>query len=151
MIPATILATRTIAARFARQFILPIVIIGYIIIVALFILISILAHHYTALWWIFAIPLAGIAIVFTAIIVATFLIMRRLTPTTTKRQRRLAKQFVEEIGGYSELIGKSRIFIAYKIISDVIRKKPKSYINEITQKPGDLQRIFSELQDSFKH
>jgi ABC-type transport system involved in cytochrome bd biosynthesis fused ATPase/permease subunit len=146
---STILATRAIATVFARQLIQPIIIIGYSAVFIIFLVLYWLANQLSPWWWIFAVPLFLVVTIFTVILIISTTIIRKVSPQMTKYQRNLAKQFVDEVGGYSELIGASRLFIAYKIINDVVRKKPKTYVSEMTQKPGKLKQLFSRLQDSF--
>jgi uncharacterized membrane protein YbhN (UPF0104 family) len=145
----TILAARTIAVSFAKQIIIPAVIVGYGAILLIFIVLYWLANQLSPWWWVFAVPVSFVAIVFGLIVAVSAFLIKRISPPTTKYQRKLAKRFVEEVVNYSDLVGASRFFIAYKVIKDVIRKKPKTYLSEMTQKPGDLKRIFAQLRDSF--
>lgn len=146
----TLLATRAVIVSFAKQVLIPVAVIGYVAVLLIFSLLYWLASNYSLWWWVFGVPVFFITVIFTVLIVVVAMIIRKISPHMTKYQRRLAKSFVDEIANYSDLAGASRFFIAYVVIKDVIRKKPKAYINELTQKPGDLKRIFTRLQESYR-
>lgn len=146
---ANILASRAIAATFLRQLVLPLIMVGYGVAVLLVILLTWLVQQYSPWWIIFAVPLALLCIVLVIFSTIYWIITRRLAPEMTRYQRNLAKEFVEQLAGSSEFIGSSRLFIVYRVIKDLVRKRPKKYMADITQKPGDFKRIFARLRDSF--
>lgn len=146
---ATTRAVRAIAGTFARQIIVPILVIAAIVLLVLWLGLIILAMQ-VSLWWLLLLLVLIPATLLAGLIgAAAWFVVSKLTPSMTRTQKAAATRFVERVGTYSNIMGMSRYLIAFHIIRQVIQKKPRTYISELIGNSTELRDDFYALRDEF--
>lgn len=145
-----VLAVRAIAGTFARQLLLPVLLIAIAVVVIFWIALLFLVSQVSLWWLLLLILLIPATLIFGVIGGGLWFGVSKLTPPLTERQKTAAKHFVERTGTYSNIIGMSRYLIAFHIVRQVIQKKPKTYVTELIGHSTELRDDFYTVRDEFE-
>jgi hypothetical protein len=147
----TVLAIRAISSEYAKRWLMPLLIIGIVVYIVLMVLIGWIAAAVSSWWWFLAIVPTLLFLIALGFWVVARVILSKISPTLTKRQKTLIKQFNARIDGVAERIATPKFVVLYRIIKDVVIRptSSKTFIGEIAQEPGEMRRAFDELRNSF--
>lgn len=148
---STILAIRAITSLYVKRLLLPILVIGFGVYVAVIGIIWWIAASVSNWWWLLAIVPTLVVLVGLAIWTVVRVLVGRISPPMNKRQTTAAKKFIKRIDGAAEHIGTPKFIIIYRVIKDVLFRPTngKTYIGEIANEPGEARREFDELRSMF--
>lgn len=143
-------SVRAIASTMVRQFLTPFIIAIFLLLLAAIVLVIVLSVNYSSWWLVSLFVLVPFSLVFALITAGLWFIYRKITPTMSKAQAKAVNQFTDRVAGYSDLVGTPRFMIAFRVVRDVIRKRPRKYVGELVDSSTELKRDFEAVRHSFK-
>jgi hypothetical protein len=146
----TITVIRAIGAEFARRIIVPIIIIGAIIAVALLAFGGWLTTQ-NAWWWVIEAVFILYGLIFTAAAVLALVIIRALAPTLSKTQKQSVKNFVDKLGAVAEHLQTPQPIIIFNVIRDMLRPDRHGFIESVSMESKTLAPDFIELRKDFEN
>jgi len=141
-------AVRSIAAEFAQRLYLPVVIIFAVVAVVLLGLSAWLVTI-NAWWTILLVLLAVATIVVSVLLIAGWVIIKKVAPLQSKPQRQQTKALVDKLLRLAEVTGTPKFILLFNVIKDVVAPSEKGYIASISSDTISLKRDFVTLRDSF--
>lgn len=148
----TVLAVRAITTTYAQTILKPLLFIGIGVYAAVLLLIGWIAYAASPWWWLLAIVPTMIFVVALLLWLIAFFISKRMAPSMTREQRRIAKRFVGHTGKAAEHLGTPRFILVFRILRDLVfpSSTTQSFLGEVSSLPGDLRRDFEQLHRSFE-
>jgi hypothetical protein len=147
---AYVKALRALAAVFARQLVLPLLIAVSALFLFLWVGLLLLTYFFSNWWLLALLPLVPSTLLATGLGYMVWLVVQKLTPPMTKTQQQAAVRFVERTKSYTELIGISRFMLAFHLLRHAVRNKPSTYLNQLTRHSTELREDFATLQKEFE-
>ncbi len=147
----TIRAVRAITSEYAKRWLWLPLVIGVAVYVVVMGLIWWVAVVASAWWWLLAIVPTFVFLVALTLWMIARMIVGRMAPVMSKKQKKAARRFVGRIDKVAERLGTPKFVILYRILKDVIAHptSSKTYIGEIASEPGEMRRAFDELRSLF--
>lgn len=145
----SITAIRAITAEFARQFVQPILWVVLGIIVCLMIIVVLLAVNLSAWWWLLAIPVVILGFAVAIVWLLVRLILAGLSPRLNTTQKAATKQFVSKLQFASETIQTPYPVMIFYVIRDIIFRRDKGFLSEVTEQSRTLKPDFDALKKLF--
>ena len=147
---ATILAIRAITATLGRRLLWPVLIVLVAVYLIFFGLSWWLAAVVHPSWWLLVIMLTPLFFVLSLVWTLCFVLLRRIHPPLTARQKQLTHEIVGHITHIAEEVGTPRFIILGRILRDAVfgSTLKGSYIGQMTREPGEAHRKFEELRRS---
>jgi hypothetical protein len=144
-----ILTIRAIASTYARQLLMPPIIIAGAVATMLW---GVLIYAGTTInpwWWVLALPL-GVATIVGGVAALTLLkVLRTLSPPMNARQTQAAREFVERTGTYAGVVGMSRYMIAWTVIRQVVLRRDTSILTRLTDNSSELAQDYRTIHQEF--
>ena len=145
-----ITAIRAITAEFVGQFVRPFFWVALGILACLVIITILLAINISPWWWLLAIPVVMLGIVGTVIWLIVRFILSRLSPRLTTEQRTATKGFVTKLQFTKDTIQTPYPLIIFYVIRDIILRRDRGFISEVTEHSRTLKPDFEKLKGLFE-
>jgi c-di-AMP phosphodiesterase-like protein len=145
----SIAAIRAITAEFARQFVQPFIWLALGVIACLIIIVLLLAINLSAWWWLLAIPVVILGIAMTTIWLMVRLILAGLSPRLDSTQKTATVQFVAKLQFAKDTIQTPYPMIIFYVIRDIIFRRDKGFLSEVTEHSRTLKPDFDALKELF--
>lgn len=145
----TTLAVRAIAAAFAKQLLLPLIIGIGVVLLLLWAGLVLLATNVSAWWLLLALLLLPATLIASSIAAILWMLIKKLAPTMSPTQKKAANRFVAHTATYTELVGMSRFLLAFYIVRHAIQRKPGTYFDELLGQSKELRADFTIVRDEF--
>jgi hypothetical protein len=145
-----IAAIRAVTAEFARQFVRPFFWVVLGIMVCLVIITILLAINISPWWWLLAIPVGMLGIAGAAIWLIVRFILERLSPRLTTEQRAATKGFVTKLQFTKDTIQTPYPLIIFYVIRDIILRRDRGFLSEVTEHSRTLKPDFERLKKLFE-
>ena len=102
------------------------------------------------LWWILVIILIILTILVVIALAIAWAIIRLVTPTQSKEQRRQARALVDKLQRIADVTATPKPVLLFRVVKDIIAPSKQGFIASISQDTLSLKQDFSTLRDSFK-
>lgn len=145
----TINAIRAVGAAFARRALLPFIIIGALLLVALHVMGGWLITQ-SAWWWLLEAVFIITTLIFIALIIVVNILLQAVAPALTKTQKRHVNEFVDKLERVAEHVQTPQIVIIYYVIRDTLNPRQGSFIESISQDSKTLAPDFARLRTFFE-
>lgn len=145
----SIAAIRAITAEFARQFVQPFIWIALGIMACLIIVVLLLSINVSAWWWLLAIPVVILGIAMTVVWLIVRLILAGLSPRLDSTQKTATKQFVTKLQFTKDTIQTPYPVMIFYVIRDIIFRRDKGFLSEVTEHSRTLKPDFEALKNLF--
>ena len=144
-------AARALAAYAGRRSLRFATIVTVLVLVALLIGFGLLAYYFSPWWWLFAIPVVLLGIVFFALRWILLAIIRRLYRHPFSRsQREQLDSFAGKVLGLIEARSTPLPFFAFITLWDIIRRRDATTLRKLVNDSTSLKKDFSELEKQFQ-
>ena len=146
----SIAAIRAVTAEFARQFVQPFIWLALGIMVCLIIIVLLLAINVSAWWWLLAIPVVILGIIMTIVWLIVRLVLAGLSPRLNSTQKTATKQFVAKLQFTKDTIQTPYPVMIFYVVRDIIFRRDKGFISEVTEHSKTLKPDFDRLKRLFE-
>lgn len=144
-----IAAIRAITAEFARQFVQPFFWVALGLLVCLVIITVLLAVNISPWWWLLAIPVVILGLAGIVIWLIVRLILQGLSPRLNLDQKTATKQLVTKLQFTKDTIQTPYPLIIFYVIRDIIFRRDKGFLSEVTEHSRTLKPDFEALKKLF--
>jgi len=145
----TIDVIRAIGAEFARRIVLPLIIIGAAIAIALLTLGGWLITQ-NAWWWVIEAVFILYTLIFIGATILILVVIRALAPTLSKAQKQSVKNFVDKLGAVAEHLQTPQPVIVFNVIRDMLRPNRHGFIESVSMESKTLAPDFIKLRKDFE-
>ncbi len=142
---ATITVIRAIGAEYAKRLLLPLIILGAVMVIALLDLGGWLTTQ-NAWWWILEAVFIFGALVFTLIAVVVSILLRALAPRLSRSERKSVRNFVDKLERVSENVGTPHFMIVYRVVRDTVHPSRDGFIETVSRDSKTLAPEFMQLR-----
>ncbi len=140
---------RAISVEFVRRALRPFVMVGVVTALALLSLGGWLTTQ-NAWWWLLEVVFIGGSLVFGLLLIMVDLILRKVEPELSKRQKQAVVAFVGKLERVAENIQTPQIVMIYYVVRDAIRPRPNSFIEAMSRDSRALAPDFTRLRKEFE-
>ena len=144
----SLIVIRAVAAEFARRIFKPLVIAAVIISILLIVVMSWLVAM-SAWWWLLAVPVFAGIVIGSVILVIAGIIIRVISPTQNKSQKRQVAAFVDRIQRLSEITQTPKVVLLYRAVRDVVAPSKSGFIQSVVTDTTSIRKEYKDLLDSF--
>lgn len=141
---------RAITSYIAKKSLFIATALYFIVLAVLVIIIWILAHYFSAWWWIFAIPLVIITLIALAIrFVVSFIIGKIYRHPFNRLQREKLEDFTQKIISLAEARATPLPFYAFITVWDIVRRRDATTIRKLIDDSRSLKSDYAALEKYF--
>jgi membrane protein implicated in regulation of membrane protease activity len=144
-----LLAIRSIGAEFANRIYLIVALISGIASIGLLTL-SIWLTTFSAWWWLLVVILIIAVSIVIGTLVVVKLIIRSVTPSQSRLQKKQAKEFVDKLHRLSEAAQTPKFILLFQIVRDIAAPREDGFIASISSDTTSLKHDFAALSKTFK-
>ena len=146
---STINASRAVSSEFASRILKPLQLGG---VIGCIVLLSVGGYliSISAWWWLLQISIIIFSLLIAFAIVISRFVLRALTPTLTKVQKKGTRQFVDKMQRVSDSIGTPKLIILFRIVRDSLQKRENGFIQTISNDTSSLSGDFVKLRRLFE-
>jgi L-cystine uptake protein TcyP (sodium:dicarboxylate symporter family) len=145
----TFLVIRALAVEFARRLYKPIV-ITVVIVAILLLTVTAWLTTVSDLWWVLMIFLVFIVMIVAILLTIVWLLLRALSPTQTKQQRKQATALVDKMMRVAEITATPKFVLLFQVAKDAFVPNKGGFISSVIGDTGTLQKDFIAFRDTFK-
>lgn len=143
-----ILTVRALTAEFVKRLALPLILIGFSMLVVLLGL-SIWLTTMNGWWGILLGVVILVILIFTTLVIIASLIITAVTPSQNKSQKKAVKEFVDKLQDIAETVQTPKVVIVGQLVWDVIQKKNDGLLRRMSGHTLTTKRDFEAIRDSF--
>jgi uncharacterized membrane protein YbhN (UPF0104 family) len=149
-IKPNVAAIRAVTAEFARQFVQSFFWVALGLLVCLVIITVLLAVNISPWWWLLAIPVVILGLAGAVIWLIVRLVLRGISPRLNAGQKTATKQFVTKLQFTKDTIQTPYPLIIFYVIRDIILRRDRGFISEVTEHSRTLKPDFDRLKGMFE-
>lgn len=143
-------APRALTALLARRFVNLATIIAVGVACAGIILAWLLAHFFSAWWWLLAIPFAGLLLLFLIVRFIVMIIVRLIHPNNlTNKQRQAMNEFIDKIQVAIEARATPVPLIVLICLKDIILHRDVVTVKKIIKNTAGLKNEYEQIEKLF--
>jgi hypothetical protein len=148
-ITSTVTVLRAVGVEFVRRKLRPLIIIAAVAVLLIHAL-GIWLTTQSVWWWLLEAIFIGGTIILAAAGIAMWLILKRVSPSLNRNQRRSVARFVDKLERMAEHLQTPQPVIIYNVIRDTVRPRKESFIEGVihdsTSLGGDFATLRHDLQ-----